>query len=304
MNFEQLRIFIAVAERLHVTQAAKQLNMTQSAASASIASLEGRYGVKLFDRIGRHIALTETGRTLLAEGKALLEHAAAVEGALIEVSNLKRGSLVLQASLTYASYRLPQIMHDYRSRYPSISLSLKIANTAEVAEAVLAGTADLGFIEGRVDDPALTKVHAGEDRLVLVVNPDHPWAYKKQVDVSDLAASTWVVREAGSGTRQMLAETLRSNGVDIDSLDVALELPSNEAVRTAIIAGAGVGALSRLVVQTALRTGALVEVDFDFPAREFIALRRADRHLSRAEEAFLNLVAEHDVVPPPHEKRA
>jgi DNA-binding transcriptional LysR family regulator len=292
MNLEQLRIFVAVAERLHVTQAAKQLNMTQSAASATIASLEGRYGVRLFDRIGRHIALTEAGRALLQEGKRLLEHAATVEAALIEVSDLKRGSLAIQASLTYASYRLPQIMHDFRTRYPKVALSLRIANTAEVAEAVRQGAADLGFVEGRVDDPALARFHAGEDRLVLVVAPSHPWAARRRVEAEDLAQSPWVVREAGSGTRQVFAETLRGRGVDPERLELALELPSNEAVRTAVIAGAGAAALSRLVVETALRTGALTEVEFNFPARAFVALRRADRHLSRAEEAFLGLVAE------------
>ena len=289
MNLEQLRVFVAVAERLHVTQAAKYLNMTQSAASVAIASLEARYGVQLFHRIGRSIALTEAGREFLIESKKLLEHARLVETALIEVSDLRRGSLSLLASLTFASYRLPLIMLTFHRQHPAISLSLKIANTAEVAEAVLAGTTDLGFVEGDVEDPMFVKIPMEDDQLVVVVAPDHPWAKEGRVTAEQLATSPWILREPGSGTRQVLGEGLAQHGIALEDLDIALELPSNEAVRSAVEAGAGAAAMSGLVVQNAVSMGALVRVEFDLPKRQFVALRRADRNYSRAEETFLQL---------------
>jgi len=290
MNIEQIRVFIAVAERLHVTQAAKQLNMTQSAASASIATLEEHYGVRLFHRIGRNITLTEEGRLFVEEGKRLLEHALRVESALQDMSNLRRGALAFQASLTIASYTLPALMHRFRTRYPAISLSLKIANTAQVADAILHGEADIGFVEGDVDHSALVKIPVGEDKLVLVVNPAHPWARRPRVSIKELPESTWVVREKGSGTRQVFEQALQRHGLDFSHFNIALELPSNEAVRSAVEAGAGAAVMSLLVAESSVRTQALVQIDLDLPARPYVALCRKDHHPTRAADAFLRML--------------
>lgn len=290
MNIDQIRVFIAVAELMHVTKAAKQLNMTQSAASASIATLEDHYGVRLFHRIGRNIALTEEGRLFLEESKRLLEHAMRVESVLEDMSNLRRGALALQASLTIASYTLPRLMHRFRVLYPAISLSLKIANTAQVAEAVLHGEGNIGFLEGEVDDPVFEKIPAGEDQLVLVVAPGHPWASARRVEAKQLLQSRWVLREKGSGTRQMFQQALQRDGLDIAQLNVALELPSNEAVRSAVEAGAGAAVMSQLVAESSLRVQGLVQVEFDLPSRPFVALCRRDRQRTRAEEAFLRML--------------
>src|SRR5687767_14625337 len=155
MTLEQLRTFVAVAEREHVTQAARALNLTQSATSAAITALETRYATKLFDRIGRRIALTEAGRLFLVEARAVLARAAAAERVLADLADLKRGSLSLAASQTVASYWLPQVVERYRSRYPAIAIAQSIGNTEYVAGRVRDGLADLGFAEGDIDDPAL-----------------------------------------------------------------------------------------------------------------------------------------------------
>jgi DNA-binding transcriptional LysR family regulator len=176
MTLEQLRIFVAVAEREHVTQGARDLNLTQSATSAAITTLEARYATKLFDRVGRRIALTEAGRLFLVEAKGVLARAAAAETILADLAGLKRGSLALAASQTVANYWLPRIIHCYQSRYPGITLKLSIGNTKTVSASVHEGTADLGFVEGEVDEPALSINPVAEDELVLVVSPDHPWA--------------------------------------------------------------------------------------------------------------------------------
>ena len=131
MTLEQLRIFVAVADRQHVTQAARALNLAQSAASHAIAALETRHDTKLFDRVGRRIELTEAGRVFLAEAHAVLARAAAAELALSEFGALKRGTLLIQASQPVADYWLPRHLVAFRRAYPQISIRLCIGNTAQ-----------------------------------------------------------------------------------------------------------------------------------------------------------------------------
>jgi DNA-binding transcriptional LysR family regulator len=290
MTLEQLRIFVAVADCLHVTRAAQSLNITQSAASASIAALENRHGMRLFHRIGRRIELTEAGRSFLPEARAVLARAAKAELALTELSGLQRGSLTLHASQTIANYWLPARLHAFRSLYPGIALHLTIANTAEVGDAVGAGEADLGFIEGDIDNPLLAQIPVPGDRLMLVVGAGHPWATAAQVTAADLTQTPWVLRESGSGTRQKFEAGLRALGVDPAAINVTLELPSNEAVRFAVEAGAGATVLSSLAVAAGLRSGNLKAIPLPFPERDFIILRHGDRYFSKAEAALIALV--------------
>jgi DNA-binding transcriptional LysR family regulator len=290
MTFEQLRVFIAVAERLHVTQAAAALNMTQSAASAAIQTLEARLGTHLFNRIGRRIELTEAGRAFLPEAKSVLKRLAQAEQTLAELEGLDRGKLSLWASQTIAGYWLPRFIVRFQEHHPRIALSLAIGNTAEVAQAVAAGEADLGFVEGDVEDPLLVRINVGTDQLVLVIGAEHPWAERGEFEASDLTRLQWVLREPGSGTRQIFEDAVRGYGLDPAALDTVLELPSNEAVRSAVIAGSGATVISHSVAAAGLAAGTLRMLPLAFPQRRFTALRHGDRYRSRAEMAFLELV--------------
>src|SRR3984957_4498360 len=155
MTLEQLRIFVAVAECEHVTRVAEALRLTQSAVSASIAALESRYAVALFDRVGRRIELNAAGRLFLGEARPVLARADAAELALSEMSGLKRGTLNVHASQTIASYWLSPRLVAFRAAYPKIEVKLAVGNTAQTAKAVIDGTAELGFVEGGVDTPAI-----------------------------------------------------------------------------------------------------------------------------------------------------
>jgi DNA-binding transcriptional LysR family regulator len=244
----------------------------------------------LFHRIGRGIQLTQAGRVLLAEARAVLKHAADAERALEELSGLKRGRLSIHASQTIANYWLPMRLHRFRAAHPQIELHLTIGNTAQVARAMLEGGADLGFIEGEIDEPALLRQRIPGDRLVLVVGEGHPWFGRRAVKPGNLTETNWVLREPGSGTRQVFEAAARTMGVDVAALPVVLELPSNEAVRSAVEAGAGATVISELVVQSSLRHGALHAVDLKLPRRDFEVLRQRDRYRSQAEQAFLALL--------------
>ncbi|WP_415183272.1 LysR family transcriptional regulator [Phaeovulum sp.] len=294
MTLEQLRIFIAVAEREHVTQAAAVLNLTQSATSAAIAALEDRHAVRLFDRVGRRIVLTEAGRLFVDEARAVLARADQAERLLGDLAGLKRGSLRLAASQTVANYWLPALMQQFRASYPGFALSLDVANTEAVARMVHAATVDLGFVEGQITDPTLwTRALPGDD-LVLVVAPGHPWEQHPPRGAAALGGSVWVTREPGSGTRAVFEEALAQQGITIDAVEIALELPTNEAVRAAVEAGAGATILSSLVVQASLDAGSLRKISYDLPPRSFQILHHKARHLSLAEKRFLDLAVPFD----------
>ncbi|MGU3539781.1 LysR family transcriptional regulator [Methylobacterium sp. A54F] len=290
MTLDQLRIFVAVAERQHVTRAAEALNLVQSAVSAAVNALETRHAVKLFHRVGRGIELTEAGRVFLGEARAVLVRAQAAELVLADLSGLRRGTLAVRASQTIASHWLPRHLVAFRAAYPDIALRLGIGNTAEAAEAVRAGTAELAFVEGAIDDASLGSTPIAEDRLVLVVSPGHPLAGCARPKSADLASASWVLREPGSGTRSAFEAALVALGIAPDVLAVALELPSNEAVLAAVLAGAGASVLSEAVVGPALRTGALVAVPFELPTRTFQVLRHKERYRSRAADALLAMI--------------
>jgi len=155
VTLDQLRIFVAVAEREHLTRAAEALHLTPSAVSAAVHALETRYDVRLFNRVGRRIELSETGRVFLAEAEATLASARIAELALSELAGLKRGTLTIQASQTITSYWLPPFLVAFKAAYPAIDVVLREDNSTGVTQALLAGTADLGFLEGNIDEPAL-----------------------------------------------------------------------------------------------------------------------------------------------------
>ncbi|GAC1574286.1 MAG: LysR family transcriptional regulator [Sphingomicrobium sp.] len=287
MTLEQLRIFIAVAEKQHVTQAASELNLTQSATSAAIAALEARYGIKLFDRIGRGIALTQTGRDFLDEARAVVARAKAAGQVLNDLAGLKRGSLTIAASQTVANYWLPARLQLFQRAHPGINRHVIIANTEQVARAVHQGSADLGFVEGEIDDPSLAIRKIDGDSLVIVVGSNHRWVDQTQIRPKDLTTTDWVLREPGSGTRAMFEAVLRKAGVELTDLRIALELPSNEAVRSAVESGGGATAISNLVVAQSLSAGTLHRIKIELPKRSFFFLRHKEKYASLAETALL-----------------
>jgi len=290
MTLDQLRIFVEVAERQHLTQAAAALSLTPSAVSAQIKALEERYGTPLFNRIGRRIETSEAGRLFLPEARRTLASARSAEQTLADLSGLKRGWLTIQASQTIASYWLPPYLVAFRKAYPQIELAVTVDNTDKVARAVLEGVADIGFVEGEIDEAALAVLPVAEDRMVVVTAPGHPWADGRKLEPADLAAGPWILREKGSGTRSAFEAALRALGVAPESIGVALTLPSNEALRSAVLAGPFATAVSGLVIAADLEAGRLVRANLEMAPRAFSLLRHRERYRSRASLAFAALI--------------
>ena len=198
LTLEQLRIFVAVAERQHMTQAAQALNLTQSATSSAIAALEERHGVRLFDRLGRRIVLTAAGKVFLGEAKALLAQSCAAERTLADLAGLKIGSVSLAASQTVGNYWLPPLLKTFVETYPGLTVKLQFGNTESVAAMAAGGEVDLGFVEGEVAEAALAVTAIGEDELVVVAAPD---ALKKLRGVRRRLARRGALGGARTGLR-------------------------------------------------------------------------------------------------------
>ena len=289
MTLEQLAIFVAVAEREHLTRGASAVGLTPSAASAAIKALEAAYGVDLFDRVGRRIELTRAGRLFLAEARRTLAAAKEAEGLLNELRGLRTGHLDIEASQTIANYWLPGRLLRLRALHPGISVGFRDGNTASVVQAVVSGRAEIGFIEGTIDEPALAARALHADELVVVMASGARDAAPARLDELQ-----WVMRELGSGTRTEFEAALAVIGIDSATLPVALTLPTNEAVLSAVRGSSCAAALSRLVVAPFVASGELTVLDIKLAPRQFTILRHKERRLSAAAREFERICREPD----------
>ena len=297
MTLDQLRIFLAVAERRHMTRAAEALGLTQSAVSAAIAALEGAHQLRLFDRVGRGIELSDEGARFLPEARAVLAQAERARIALADLGRATRGRLRIFASQTVAGTWLPPRLMALRGAHPGVEVSLATGNSAQAAQAVREGAADLGFVEGEAPAADLRAQVVAQDRLVLVAAAGHPVlarAAARGLGAAQYRALSWVLREPGSGSRAVFDAHLAGLGLGARDLDVVLELPSNESVAAALRAGGAVAMLSERAVAGAPGLGG-AEVDWGpesaRPRRNFTLLTHPERHRTRALEAALALFA-------------
>jgi len=290
MTLDQLRIFVAVAEREHVTRAAEYLRLTQSAVSGAIQSLEERHVISLFHRVGRRIELSQDGRLFLEEARAVLRTADAAALSLLELRGLKRGVINLHASQTTGAYWLPERIARFHAEHPDIDIKLSIGNTDQVAAAVSSGVAEIGFLEGAFEQPNLVTEQVDVDQLIVVVGTAHPWSKLRRVRTNQITQTQWILRERGSGTRSVFEQALDRLGISPSSLNVTLEMPSNEAIRGAVVAGAGATAISRVVVKSALQLKTLHTVQFAPLERPFVLVKHRDRSQSTAVRAFLAMI--------------
>lgn len=299
MTLEQLRIFLAVAQHLHFTRAAESLYLTQPSVSAAVQSLEVEFGLQLFDRIGRRIELTQAGRLLQREAQKVLDQTALTQRALQEFNDLQQGELMLGASQTIGNYWLPRFISRFKQQYPKIQVQCKLGNTQEISLGTAAGTFDLGLVEGSVPtevSDALECRSIGGDHLKIVVGRSHPWFKRTMISLSDLETTSWVMREAGSGTREIFEQMLREKNIEPT---IILELSSGEMVKSAIEAGIGAAALSELIVCKEVQFGVLRSLsvcDATLPngmlvmSRSFTLLKHRERFQTRIAQTFEQLL--------------
>lgn len=295
LTLRQLEIFTAVAHSGSTVAAAPVVALSQSATSAALQQLESGLGTPLFERAGRGLVLNDAGRALLPQALALLEQARAIEQAFGAQGAGLPVRLRVAASTTIGSYVLPRVLAALARSHPQVSVDLHIGNTREVAEAVQALQADLGLIEGASHWPGLETAPWLRDELVLVAAPDDPLvqaARQRPLGVVALRGARWLLREQGSGTREMVEHALLPR---LHQLASAATLGSSEAIAHCVAQGLGISCLSRVLVQPLLDSGALVLLPTVLPRmwRHFSLLQRAGRQPSPALTAFVQACRVH-----------
>jgi DNA-binding transcriptional LysR family regulator len=261
-TLRQLEVFLAVARNESVSRAAEQLAMSQSAVSSALADLEQQFDLLLFDRVGKRLQLGGLGLSLRPRAEALLEQARALEHGLSNRSEV--GALRVGATLTIGNYVAVPLMARFMREHPDARVSLDVANTEEIARKVSNFEIDVGLVEGELQEAELEVTRWCDDELVVFCAPSHAFAKRRTLRDDELRNAAWIVRERGSGTRQ--AFDLAMHGI-LPELQIALELQHTEAIKSAVEAGLGVGCVSRIAVEDAIRHGSLVPCKV--PHRDF-----------------------------------
>ncbi|ARC39266.1 MULTISPECIES: DNA-binding transcriptional regulator YeiE [Citrobacter] len=282
ITLRQLEVFAEVLKSGSTTQASVMLALSQSAVSAALTDLEGQLGVQLFDRVGKRLVVNEHGRLLYPRALALLEQT-------IEIEQLFRednGAIRVYASSTIGNYILPAMIARYRQDFPDLPLELSVGNSQDVINAVLDFRVDIGLIEGPCHNTEIISEPWLEDELVVFAAPSSPLT-KGAVTLEQLAASPWILRERGSGTRELVDYLLLSH---LPRFQMAMELGNSEAIKHAVRHGLGISCLSRRVIAEQLQAGTLSEVPVPLPrlVRTLWRVHHRQKHISNAITRFLH----------------
>lgn len=290
-SLRQLEVFVAIAHQQNLTRAADELAMSQSAASSALKDLENQFGLQLFDRIGKRLQLNEQGRLLRPQAEALLAQAREFEQSLLQ--HAEAGPLNVGATLSIGNYLAVGLMAEYMARYPKASVRLDVANTRHIVDRVLNYELDVGLIEGELNHPELDMIPWRRDELAVFCHPDDPLTRLTEVSDNDLRSARWILREAGSGTRQAFDRAM--SGL-LPDLHIALELQHTEAIKRAVEARLGIGCLSLITLTDAFKRGSLVRLKV--PARDFsrqlYLIVHKQKYRSAGINAWLKLCQQND----------
>lgn len=295
MNSTQLRAFQAVAETGSFGRGAERLLVSQPAVSLHVAALERSLKTKLLDRLPRGVALTEAGRTLLGFVQQIARIEQAAAEAMAELSGLRRGQLRIGGSTTVGAYLLPPIIARFNASHPSIRTELTVANTTDIEQQLLDGQLDLGVTEGVADHEDLAARVVFKDELVLIVPPTHALAKQPTVHARQLAKYRLMLREVGSGTREVIERALARQGVDLGE---TLTIGGTEAIKQSVIAGLGIAIVSRLTIGLEIAAGKLTIVSMPGLklSRPLHLLNVKGRTISTAGQAFIDLLKTPEMV--------
>ncbi len=298
-DLRSLQLLVALASGGSIGAAARQLGVSQPAASQRLRSLERQLGVVLCTRSPTGVAMTPAGEAVADWARQVLDALGRLDLGVEALRADLAGHLTVAASLTVAEHLIPGWLRLLRTETRHGSVTLQVANSSEVQAAVEQRRAVLGFVEGAsVASPLRSRV-VGEDELVVVVDPRHRWTRRRppRTDLAELAQTPLVLRETGSGTRQVLEEAVARHhrATPVTDLHVALELGSASLLKSAVLAGEGPGVLSRLAVTDDLAARRLVEVPLDEGPllRELRAVWRVDTPLTGTAATLLRIASTH-----------
>jgi DNA-binding transcriptional LysR family regulator len=289
-NLNQLKVFHAVAQALSFTRAADGLCLTQPGVSRHIKELEEHYGTRLFDRLGKTLALTQAGEILAEATAGIFKLVESAESRIGELNELSRGKLAIGATVPIGTYLLPELFVGFKRRYPGIQIELSVAHRGGVVERVVGNEVELGLVGEGVMGKMLQASTFLRDPLVLVTSPRHPWgAGGASIEPHELTEQPFYIAGRGAGTWICLSEWLDGLGV---TLKKVIDVGSTEAVKNAVAAGDGVSMLPRHVLGSEVAGSRLMELDLagGGPSRAFQVVHHKDRELSAAARAFIALL--------------
>ncbi len=288
-TFQALALYLAAVEHGTLRAAATAEAISQPAISTHIKGLERLFGTALMERAGRRLRPTPVGLLVADYARGAVTLLDELERAVADLKGVRGGHLVLGASATIAETLLPAAIGRFRQSYPEVDFTLRVGNSTQIIQAVLARALKLGFVGSPPADPALLLQPVFDDFLEIFVAPNSPYLNREPPRLADLAGETFVLREPGSATRELALGCLAARGFASRKV---VEFGSNEAVKRAVAAGIGIGILSTHTLEIDCRAGAIAPLpcpDWDC-RRQFWLIRRADRPLSHAEGAFVTLL--------------
>ncbi|MEW6419272.1 MAG: selenium metabolism-associated LysR family transcriptional regulator [Nitrospirota bacterium] len=292
MEDHKLKVFCTVAETKSFSKTSEIIHLTQPAVSLQIQALEEIYETKLFDRSSGTVTLTPAGEVLYKYAKEILALYASAEKVIGKLIGLVKGSITIGASSNIGNYLLPSVVTDFRKTHPKIKIHLLVGNTKRVVELLNSGNIDLGLVEGDVMRQKIVVKKLISDELLVIVSPNHPWAKKKEVSISDLVKEPFILREAGSGTRQMIEKFLNRHEITLQDMKVSIVLGSTEAIKDAVENGLGVSIISRWAARKENKYGTLriLSIKEEKIVRDFSLIINKNLVSSNALDEFLTFL--------------
>jgi DNA-binding transcriptional LysR family regulator len=291
MNLNQLKIFYLAAKHGSLSAAAEALYITQPAVTKGIQRLQEHYEIKLFNRFGKKMALTDAGEVLYGIAESIFEMENQAEESLRDFQQRKRGFIRILSSESFGSYYLPFIINRFISLNPKIRISVELLPTELIVEKTATLANDLGFISYPVPHKKLQIREVLEDSYQIIVPPKHPLATKSVIQPADLFGQSLIVHEKGSAPRQSTEDFVRRHGI---ILSIPLELSNNEAIKTAVEEGVGIALITRRVVSKELTMGTLKAIPLSdlSMTRKFYLIHHKDKYISRPLQSLIDLVDE------------
>jgi len=263
MNLDYLKVFHVAANSKSFSQAAKVLHLSQSSVSLQIKQLEEYWDCQLFERTTKKISLTSAGELLYRKVEKLLSLLNETENELKELKGIVYGDLKVGASLTIGEHILPFILADYKNLYPKVNIFLKVYNSEHIVEKLLHHEINLGFIESMLSYPSFKQVPFAEDELIVIASPFNKFTESSKITVNELLSFPFVIREKGSGTRQVMEDTLRKNQIEPEHLNIIMELGQTETIKSSVEAGIGISIISKSAVKKELAQQTLIQLKID-----------------------------------------
>lgn len=279
MNLGQLKIFYLSSKMGSLSKAAEELNVTQPAVTKGIQRLQEYYDIKLFNRFGKKLILTDAGSALYEIAEKIFDLEIHAEDTIREFLEQKQGHIRIDASESFGAYYLPSIVNPVSKEHPNVRFSVNILPSDLVVENVANLNNDIGFISLPIENKKVVSREILEDHMIFVAPPSHPLVNKKHLTYMDLSGQSMIVHEKGSLSHQVIHDFLKKHKLDVV---VSLELSSNRAIKKAVEDGLGIALVSRNTAFGDILRKKLTVLPFPGPpiSRKFYIVHHKDKYFS------------------------